>query len=75
MTKKEEKDAVHPRIIAPFPLRQWRNCVSNLSEFVGSNLSEVWVDAGEEGPALAMVVNGVHALVDVLTRSSWGSWL
>jgi hypothetical protein len=23
--------------------------------------SEVWVDAGEEGPALAMVVNGVHA--------------
>ena len=23
--------------------------------------SEVWLDAGEEGPALAMVVNGVHA--------------
>jgi len=23
--------------------------------------SEVWLDAGEEGPALAMLVNGVHA--------------
>ncbi len=24
-------------------------------------LSEVWLDAGEEGPALTMLVNGVHA--------------